>query len=78
MPLYEYVCRKCDEQFEALVRDGEKPKCPSCGHGKLTKLLSVPAAHTAGSSEPPCPAKESGACGMSECAGNSCGFAQWQ
>ena len=56
MPIYEYVCRQCNHQFELLVRDGDKPACPSCGRRRLSKLLSVPAAHTAGSNQPSCPA----------------------
>ncbi|MCX7428258.1 MAG: zinc ribbon domain-containing protein, partial [Planctomycetia bacterium] len=46
MPIYEYVCRDCGHQFEWLVRGEEKPSCPSCGRERLTKQLSVPAAHT--------------------------------
>ena len=46
MPLYEYACRSCSSQFEALVRSHEAPECPSC-HGKdLERRLSVFAAHT--------------------------------
>ena len=77
MPIYEYVCRDCGEQFEWLSRDGEKPSCPSCGQESLTKQLSLPAAHTAGQNTPECPAKEAGACGVSDCCGNDCGMSQW-
>lgn len=46
MPLFEYACRDCNREFEALVRASETPECPSC-HGKeLTRRLSVFAAHT--------------------------------
>ncbi len=48
MPLYEYVCRGCDHEVEVLVRGDERPQCPDCGGAELTKLLSVPAAHSAG------------------------------
>lgn len=56
MPLFEYICRNCQEQFELLVRGEEKPQCPSCGSRKLDKQLSAPAAHTAGGgqSSPSC------------------------
>ena len=31
MPLFEYSCQSCDHEFEALVRNGQAPTCPSCG-----------------------------------------------
>ena len=47
MPLYEYQCRACAHEFEALIRPGDTPKCTSCGSLDLQKLLS----HTAVSTE---------------------------
>ncbi len=46
MPLFEYVCKKCNHPFEALVRGDEAPRCPECGSRSLIKQLSVPAAHS--------------------------------
>jgi len=43
MPLYEYACRKCDHNFEALVLGDESVECPQCRSGQLERLLSVPA-----------------------------------
>lgn len=41
MPLYEFACRGCGEQFEALVRTGERPAaCPMCGSADFERLLS--------------------------------------
>lgn len=40
MPLYEYQCRACAHEFEALIRPGDTPKCTSCGSEDLEKLLS--------------------------------------
>jgi len=71
MPIYEYTCQDCGSEFELLIRGSEKPVCPSCGRQRLTKSLSVPAAHTAGSREPQCPAR--GACGMDRCPSDGCG-----
>ena len=48
MPLYEYACRQCANEFEALVRASETPNCPSCHSDDLQRKLSVFAAHTAG------------------------------
>ena len=41
MPLFEYECKRCQHQFEALVRGRERPKCPECGSRSLAKLLST-------------------------------------
>jgi putative FmdB family regulatory protein len=41
MPLFEYECRGCGQQFEYLTRDGGTPVCPSCGDSNLQKQLSV-------------------------------------
>ena len=41
MPLYDYKCRACGHQFEALVRDATLPVCPSCQGQDLEQLLSL-------------------------------------
>ena len=46
MPLYEYACKECDHQFEALVRATETPECPACHATALERRLSVFATHT--------------------------------
>ena len=69
MPLYEFVCMKCDKDFELLVRSSNwegTAACPHCGSKKLTKKLSVFASSVA-SSAPSAPA-----CGMSPGSGG-CG-----
>ncbi|MEN6494973.1 MAG: zinc ribbon domain-containing protein [Thermoguttaceae bacterium] len=73
MPIYEYICRACNQPFEWLTREGEKPTCPACGKQKVDKQISVPVAHTK-TNMPQCPAKEAGMCGMSGCHGGSCGL----
>jgi putative FmdB family regulatory protein len=76
MPIYEYLCRSCGQEFEELVRGDEQPACPACGEQQVEKQMSVPAAHTANSSQPACPSRE--ACGASsKCCGQNCGMAQW-
>ena len=63
MPLYEFVCSKCEKDFESLVRSANwegSVECPHCGSKKLTKKLSVFAAQGGGSAAsanaaiPPC------------------------
>jgi len=40
MPLYDFVCRSCGHEFEALVRPAEAARCPKCDGVDLEKLLS--------------------------------------
>ncbi|HVQ42185.1 MAG TPA: zinc ribbon domain-containing protein [Vicinamibacterales bacterium] len=30
MPLFDFICRGCGREFEALVRAGHPPACPGC------------------------------------------------
>jgi len=72
MPIYEYVCQDCGHEFEFLLRGDDKPVCPSCGRQRLSKSMSVPAAHSAKSNPASCPVKDS--CGMSSCCKGNCGL----
>jgi putative FmdB family regulatory protein len=48
MPIYDFCCRACGDEFEALVRAQDPPaKCPSCQSGDVEKLLSGFAMKTA-------------------------------
>jgi len=42
MPLYDYRCRACAHEFEALVRAGDQdPACRSCNSRDVERLLST-------------------------------------
>lgn len=41
MPLFEYVCGKCDKRSEILIRGSETPVCPHCGSERLVKQAST-------------------------------------
>jgi putative FmdB family regulatory protein len=43
MPIYEYQCKKCGNEFDYLVLGGDDApeRCPSCKGKKITRLLSV-------------------------------------
>ena len=51
MPLYDYRCRKCEHEFEALVRPGSTPSCAECGSEDLERLLTNFAVSTEGMRE---------------------------
>ena len=43
MPIYEYRCKACAHEFEALVlphKPETEPECPECHSKDLEKLLS--------------------------------------
>jgi len=39
MPIFEYVCKKCDHRFELIVLGRQRPKCPACASGKLERQV---------------------------------------
>ncbi len=41
MPIYEYHCDKCDDDFEYLVFGSELPECPTCANKDVAKLMSA-------------------------------------
>jgi len=42
MPIYEYACERCDDEFEVEQRITEDPlkRCPSCRSVKVKRLIS--------------------------------------
>ena len=41
MPIYEYQCNNCSENFETLVMGSSTPECPSCNSKDLSRLMSA-------------------------------------
>lgn len=41
MPIFEYRCQDCGQDFEALVRSNTTPECPTCQSVSLERQLSV-------------------------------------
>ncbi len=73
MPIYEYKCNKCENNFEEIVlKSDEIVTCPNCKSNETTKLLS-PSRHTSGGSDSPnsIPSAPSGG-GCSGCSGGNC------
>ncbi len=71
MPIYEYSCQDCGNEFELLIRGQEQAACPTCGKAHLTKAFSVPAAPAGGGEMQQLPCRPSG--GMGGCGSGSCG-----
>jgi len=42
MPIYEYRCSDCGNQFEEIISNSEtrNPACPGCASAKTEKLMS--------------------------------------
>ncbi len=41
MPIYEYECNKCGEEFERLVFGRAEVRCPACDSDDVRKKFSV-------------------------------------
>jgi putative FmdB family regulatory protein len=43
MPIYEYQCKSCGHEFEAIQKITDDPlkECPACGDLELSKLVSA-------------------------------------
>lgn len=63
MPIFEYTCQDCHNEFEALVRSDTVPECPVCHSVSLEKKLSVFATSAAGPEPMPMAAGPCGSCG---------------
>jgi putative FmdB family regulatory protein len=64
MPIFEYVCKECQHQFEALVYGQQKATCPKCESKRLEPKLSVFAVSAKGSSSSmPARPMSAGPCG---------------
>ena len=63
MPLFEYVCKQCQHEFEALVFGQQKAECPKCKSKKLEPQLSVFAMSAKGTSSQPAMPAACGSCG---------------
>jgi putative FmdB family regulatory protein len=50
MPIYEFTCENCGNQFEKIVSfsAASTPDCPSCSSSRVKRQLSKPAIHFKG------------------------------
>ena len=70
MPLYEYCCDHCQNDFELLIRGTQQPECPVCHQSAVTKKLSVAASPKSSNTLPVRSAPEN--CVAPRCCGGGC------
>jgi len=70
MPIYEYICKECNQEFEAIVYGSQKAACPKCHSKQLARQLSVFAVSAKGSSAPRASERPCGSCGDPRGAGS--------
>ena len=70
MPIYEYHCSKCSNDFEELVFS-RTPEvvCPRCGSPEVGRLLSVVSFSTGAGTFSSSAGSSCGGCTASSCAG---------
>ena len=53
MPIYEFKCSNCDEEFETIVfGSDEKVSCPHCNGDNVKRLMSACGFKSSGSFTP--------------------------
>jgi len=72
MPLFDFVCRSCGEEFETLVMGNEKPTCPKCQSADLKKQMSTFSTRSGGTETGAAGSSGAGGSKCSGCAGGSC------
>ena len=73
MPIYEYQCQKCRQQFEMLVFDlAAEIRCPDCGSKRVSKLPSLFAHKSDSGFTPSSGGSSCSGCTSSSCSGCSC------
>lgn len=72
MPLFDFVCRACGEEFEALVMGNDKPDCPRCQSADLKKQMSTFAMRTGSAGSRGSTGSSGGGSKCSGCAGGTC------
>ncbi len=79
MPIYEFTCGNCSQQFALLVihKKLDQLKCPYCGAGKVEKKFSTFSSvsnhpHSSPCAGGSCPFPNAMAQGGGDCAGGCC------
>ncbi len=68
MPIYEYKCTMCDEEFETLVfRSDEPVSCPQCNGSHVKRQMSACAFKSSGEYT-----SSTGSSGCASCSSTNC------
>jgi putative FmdB family regulatory protein len=70
VPIYEYHCDTCGEDFECLVFGSEKPECRGCKSKKVRKRMSACGFVSKGAAGRPAKTSAGSSCGG--CHAGSC------
>ena len=63
MPIFEYQCSDCEQEFEAFVTTERAAECPACHGANLRKRLSSPGMVSASNGSRSAAAVPMGGCG---------------
>lgn len=74
MPIYEYICENCGNEFELLVFRNDEPACTKCGDKDPRKKMSACAFSVGTNSKAASSTAGSGTAGSgcSSCSSSSC------
>ncbi|MDO5537473.1 MAG: zinc ribbon domain-containing protein [Desulfovibrionaceae bacterium] len=75
MPMYEFHCNKCNDNFEELASATETVSCPKCGSNDTERLMSACRCITGSGGGDDYSASSGGhssGCGCSGCSGGHC------
>ena len=68
MPIYEFKCKKCNEEFEYLVFRSDDPvSCPDCKEASVERLMSACSFKSSGDFS-----SSTASSGCSSCASKNC------
>lgn len=42
MPMFDFLCPSCQNQFEELIFGDDKALCPKCGEQNVERMISAP------------------------------------
>ncbi len=71
MPIFEYKCESCGNEFEYLVFGSDVPECPQCQSKEVCKLMSTCGFVSKGGFDAP-PKRSAGTSSCGSCAASSC------
>ena len=72
MPIYEFRCTECGNEFETLLlRRSDRAVCEQCGSEALERMLSAHAVGSSGSAADAAPCGDGG-CASGMCGGGAC------